>query len=200
MEVPMSDVTRILSRLAGGDESARERLLEAVYSELRGIAARKLARESPGASLQATELVHEAWLRLVGPAPAAGAAWDKDRAYFFAACAEAMRRILVERARKRARLKHGGDRERLELGEIDPEVPGPSFDVLALDEALDRLEAEDPRKAGLVKLRAFSGLSLEDCALALEISPATADRDWAFAKAWLYHELRGERGNPTSST
>ena len=194
----MSDVTHILSRLSDGDERAHERLLEIVYAELRSLAARKLARESPGMSLQATELVHEAWLRLVGPESGSAPPWGRDRAYFFAACAEAMRRILVDRARRRARLKRGGERERIELEAIDVEVGGPSVDVLALDEALDRLEERDERKAKLVKLRAFSGLGLDDCALALGISPATADRDWAFAKAWLYHELH-DSGNPDDS-
>ena len=194
----MSDVTHILSRLSEGDDQARERLLEVVYAELRGLAAKKLARESPGMSLQATELVHEAWIRLVGPQPGSAPQWGRDRAYFFAACAEAMRRILVDRARRRARLKRGGERERIELEAIDVEVGGPSVDVLALDEALDKLEARDERKAKLVKLRAFSGLSLDDCALALGISPATADRDWAFAKAWLYHELRKPDGTGAS--
>lgn len=184
----MSDVTRILSALEGGDENALNELLPLVYEELRRIASAKLARESPGQTLQPTALVHEAYLRLVGDAKPAFA----GRAHFFGAAAEAMRRILVERARRRSRRKHGGGRKRFELNDADAVVEPDPDELLALNEALDRLAAEDPVKADLVKLRYFAGLTVEQAGEFLGISRATADRYWSYARAWLYHEVRGE--------
>ena len=181
----MSDVTRILEDLRGGDARATDRLLRAVYDELRRLATHKLAQERPGQTLQATALVHEAYLRLLGDEPAQ---WD-NRGHFFAAAAEAMRRILVEAARRKARLKHGGGRRRVELDEADHITLPESVDLLALDEALERLAAEDRTKAELVKLRYFAGLSVEQAGEILGVSRATADRYWAFARAWLFHEL-----------
>ncbi|MEM7306558.1 MAG: sigma-70 family RNA polymerase sigma factor [Planctomycetota bacterium] len=186
----MTDVTQHLDRLAGGDEQAAERLLEAVYSELRLLATAKLAREAPGHTLQPTALVHEAWLRLVGDERRD---W-KSRRYFFGACAEAMRRILVERARRRGRLKHGGAGERVELTEVEAGDPLSTVDLLALDEALDKLRAEDGAKAELVELRFFAGLTLDEIARTLGVSPATVDRHWAYARAFLFAEMQGHEG------
>ena len=188
----MSDVTRYLENVADGDERAAERLLELVYGELRELAAGKLANEAAGQTLQPTALVHEAWMRLGGGEPRD---W-KSRRYFFGACAEAMRRILVDRARRRGRRKHGGDLARVDWvepagpGQDDPDHTEP-IDLLALDEALEKLRAEDPGKAELVRLRFFAGLTLDEVASTLGISPATADRHWAYAKAFLYHEMEG---------
>ena len=182
----MGDVTRILQAMRAGDAQSTERLLETLYAELRQLAAQKLAREQAGHTLQATALVHEAYLRLLG-----GEADWQNRGHFFAAAAEAMRRILIESARSKARLKRGGDRQREPLDEALAVVPPVSIDVLALDEALEKLAAEDPVKAQLVKLRFFAGLTLEQCALVLGISRATADRHWAYARAWLFHEMQG---------
>lgn len=184
----MTDVTRYLDQLGQGDEHAAERLLDLVYAELRALAAGKLAREAPGHTLQPTALVHEAWMRLAGDEPRD---W-KSRRYFFGACAEAMRRILVERARKKARPKHGGDRRREELHDVAGEPPTDTVDVLELDRALVKLAAEDPRKAVLVQLRYFAGLTLDQAAATLDVSRATAHRDWAYARAFLYRELRGD--------
>jgi len=183
----MTDVTSYLRRLAGGDGLAAEPLLDVVYTELRRLAAARLAREVPGQTLQPTALVHEAWLRLSGDERTD---W-KDRRYFFKACAEAMRRILVERARGKGRLKRGGDRERVELEDVPREEPLARVDLLALDEALAKLAAQDPQKAELVELRFFAGLSLDEVARTLDLAPATVDRHWAFARAFLYHELHG---------
>jgi len=180
----MSEVTRILQELRSGDSRATDRLLAAVYDELRRLAARKLARERPGHTLQATELVHEAYLRLLG-----GEQQWENSIHFFAAAAEAMRRILVESARRRARLKHGGGRQRCELTEADAITMPDSTDLIALDEALERLARLDPTKAELVKLRYFAGLTVEQAGRMLGISRATADRYWAFARAWLYCEM-----------
>lgn len=183
----MSEITNFLDQLAGGDEHAAERLLDVVYAELRMLATAKLAKEAPGHTLQPTALVHEAWMRLVGDERQE---W-KGRRYFFGACAEAMRRILIERARKKGRMKHGGDRERVELEDLQAEEPLATLDLLALDDALAKLAAEDEAKAELVKLRFFAGLTLDQVAKTLGISPATADRHWAFARAFLYHEIQG---------
>ena len=183
----MTEITRFLDQLSDGDEHAADRLLDVVYAELRLLATAKLAKEAPGHTLQPTALVHEAWLRLVGDEQHD---W-KSRRYFFRACAEAMRRILVESARKKGRLKHGGDRERVELEDLSQEEPLASLDLLALDEALVKLAAEDPPKAELVKLRFFAGLTLDQAAKTLGVSPATADRHWAYARALLYHEVHG---------
>jgi RNA polymerase sigma factor (TIGR02999 family) len=182
----MTDVTRILKQVSRGDQRAADRLLAAVYDELRRLAARKLAHERPGHTLQATALVHEAYLRLLGDEQAR---WE-NRGHFFAAAAEAMRRILVEAARRKARLKHGGGRQRRELDEGDYIVLPDSIDMVALDEALAKLTHEDRVKAELVKLRYFTGLTVAQAGEVLGISRATADRYWKFARAWLYHEIR----------
>ena len=185
----MNDVTRLLEQARQGDRGAVDRLLVAVYDELRQLAARKLSRERAGQTLQATALVHEAYLRLLGDEVAR---WENS-AHFFAAAAEAMRRILVESARRKARLKHGGGRPTREIDETDAIVTPDALDVIALDEALDKLTGEDPVKAELVKLRYFAGLTVEEAGRMLGISRATADRYWTFARTWLYYEiLKGE--------
>jgi RNA polymerase sigma factor (TIGR02999 family) len=185
LSTAMRDVTQLLNAIAEGDPHATGQLLPLVYDELRRLAARKLAREKPGQTLEATALVHEAYLRLVGDA---ARDWD-SRGHFFAAAAEAMRRILVESARRKQRLRHGGGRQRVPLADVAAPAAGPSDDLLALDEALTRLAAEDPVKARLVELRFFAGLSVEEAAQCLGISRATADRYWAYARAWLYEQV-----------
>ncbi len=194
----MTDVSRILSAIEQGDPHAAEKLLPLVYEELRQLAAQKLAREKPGQTLQTTALVHEAYLRLVagnqagdgGESPGAAPHWD-SRGHFFAAAAEAMRRILVERARRKQRRRHGGGLQRQPLEENEPAISSPvdALDLLALNEALDRLEAAAPRKARLVKLRYFAGLTLPEAAAMLGIAPSTAEADWTYAKAWLKREM-----------
>ena len=189
----MSDVTRILSAIEQGDPHAAEQLLPLVYDELRKLAAQRLAQEKPGQTLQATALVHEAYLRLVGEqAPDANHQapihWN-SRGHFFAAAAEAMRRILVEQARKRGRLKRGGDRQRLDLDALQISVPDVADELLALDEALTEFARKHPDKAALVKLRYFAGLTVADAAQALGISTSTADRHWTYARAWLQDAL-----------
>ena len=182
----MSDVTRILSAIEHGDPEAADRLLPFVYDELRKLAAQRIADEKPGQTLQATALVHEAYLRLVDREQAQH--WD-SRGHFFVAAAESMRRILIERARRKQRVRHGGDARRVDL---DPDLisnPDRRDDLLALDEALGRLEETDARKASLVKLRYFAGLSMQEAANALEVSLATAERDWSYARVWLLREL-----------
>jgi RNA polymerase sigma factor (TIGR02999 family) len=183
----MSDVTRILSAIEEGDPHAAEQLLPLVYDELRRLAAQKVAQEKPGQTLQATALVHEAYLRLVGVDDAPS--WD-SRGHFFAAAAEAMRRILVDQARRKRRPKHGGDRKRIDLNEALSVCHEVNDDVLTLDEALDRLAHEEPGKAELVKLHFFAGLSLEVAGAILGISERTAKRHWAYARAWLYAAVR----------
>jgi RNA polymerase sigma factor (TIGR02999 family) len=189
----MTEVTRILNALAEGDPHAANQLLPLVYDELRRLAGQRLAREAPGQTLQATALVHEAYLRLVdaGQAPH----WN-SRGHFFAAAAEAMRRILVEQARRKQRVRHGGGRARIDLDEECAVVQPPSDDLLALDEALTRLAARDPVRAELVKLRFFAGLTMPEVAEALGISLATAERYWTFARTWLYAELTEEQKPP----
>ena len=190
MLAPMSDVTQILCAIEAGDPKAAAELLPLVYDELRKLAAARLAEEKPGQTLQATALVHEAYLRLVGPVDEPRA-WD-GRGHFFAAAAEAMRRILVESARRKQTLKRGAGGERLTF---DPEqfaAPERPEDLLALDEALDQLARSEPRVAELVKLRYFAGLSIPESADALGISPRTADAWWAFARSWLLAKVRGE--------
>jgi RNA polymerase sigma factor (TIGR02999 family) len=182
----MSDVTHILSAIEHGDPSAAKQLLPLVYDELRKLAAARLAQEKPGQTLQATALVHEAYLRLVDDA---GASQWNSRGHFFAAAAEAMRRILIDGARRRQRGKHGGDLRRLPLDGLALPASEQSDDLLALDEALTRLAAEEPIKAELVKLRYFAGLSLGEAAACLNISLVTAKRYWAVARAWLYAAL-----------
>jgi RNA polymerase sigma factor (sigma-70 family) len=204
----MHDVTLILSSIEQGDPRAAEQLLPLVYEELRKLAAQRLAQEKPGQTLQATALVHEAYIRLVAssansgrksglspPANAGGSpSWDSRR-HFFAAAAEAMRRILIDRARSKQSAKRGGALQRVPLDQgatlVAPEGT-PGEDLLALDEALQQLEAEDPVKARLVKLRFFAGVSLEDAARMLDVSPATAKRYWVYARSWLYGKLRGD--------
>ena len=183
----MSELTRILSRIQHGDPHAAEKLLPLVYDELRRLAAAKLAHEKPGQTIQATALVHEAYLRLVDVE--IPQRWD-SRGHFFAAAAEGMRRILVESARRKQSQKAGGGWRRLELSDVEPAAHSPGVDVLALNEALEKLEAHDPRKAALIKLRYFAGLTHEEAAAALGISTSTADNDWAYAKTWLRLEIK----------
>jgi RNA polymerase sigma factor (TIGR02999 family) len=189
----MSEVSRILAAIEQGDPHAAGQLLPLVYDELRRLAARKLSREAPGQTLTATALVHEAYLRLVGEGE--GPHWD-SRGHFFAAAAEAMRRVLVESARRKHSQKHGGGLARQELDEAEVAAPEAPEDLLALDEALDKFAAKDPAKAELVKLRYFAGLTIEQAAKALGISPATADRHWAYARAWLHQEITGSARTP----
>src|SRR5262245_59186170 len=190
----MTDVTRILSAIEQGDPHAADQLLPLVYDELRQLAAHKLANEKPGQTLQATALVHEAYLRLVDVEQAQQ--WN-SRGHFFAAAAEAMRRILVERARRKGRIRHGGGLQRADL--LDAEVAAPTDDhqILLLDEALTRLAATRPQAAELVKLRFFAGLTLEAIAPLLALSPRTTRRLWAFARAWLRRDM--ERSNEPAS-
>ncbi|MBM4069369.1 MAG: sigma-70 family RNA polymerase sigma factor [Planctomycetes bacterium] len=185
----MSDVTRILACVDQGDPAAAEQLLPLVYSELRRLAAKKMAQEKPGQTLQATALVHEAYLRLVDQKTELR--WN-NRGHFFAAAAEAMRRILIERARHKKSLKAGGTYQREELADIEAPADPSCTDMLALHEALAKLEEKDRRKAELVKLRFFAGLTNEQAAQALAISPSTADNDWAYARAWLRLEMDGD--------
>jgi RNA polymerase sigma factor (TIGR02999 family) len=184
----MSDVTRILSAIENGDLQAAEQLLPLVYDELRQLAAQKLAQEKPGQTLQATALVHEVYLRLVD---AEQAQHFNSRGHFFAACAEAMRRILVENARRKKRLRHGGELHRQPLEDNEPAIATPvdEVDLLALHEALDHLEAGSPRKAQVVKLRYFAGFTLPEVAEMLGIALSTAEADWTYAKAWLKREM-----------
>jgi len=203
----MSDVTRILSKIELGDPAAAEQLLPLVYEELRKLAAAKLIQERPGQTLQATALVHEAYLRLVGrsvvgqpedagtdppndrPTDLPAPAFD-SRGHFFAAAAEAMRRILIEQARRRGSLRRGGGQQRVALEQVEIAEPEPSLGIIALDEALCKFAAVDPQKAQLVKLRYFAGLTIPQVAEAMGISSTTADRYWAYARAWLHAELK----------
>jgi len=185
----VSDVTHILNAIEQGDARAADELLPLVYEELRSLAARRLSHESPGQTLQATALVHEAYLRLMGNE---SHTWQ-GRAHFFAAAAEAMRRILVENARRKGRLKRGAGRRRVDLDAVSLAIETPAEDLIALDEAFTRLVAEDPQAAEVVKLSYFGGFTLEEAAEVLGISRRTAQRYWAFARAWLYEEMtRGE--------
>lgn len=181
----MSDVTHLLRQIDSGDPSAAAQLLPLVYDELRRLAAQRIAKETPGQTLQGTALVHEAYLRLVDDR---SQRWD-SKGHFFAAAAEAMRRILVENARRKRRRKHGGGARRLDLDDVVALAGTPGDDLLALDEALTRLAAREPQKAELVKLRYFAGCSIDEAAEALGISRATAKRYWAYARAWLYAEI-----------
>jgi RNA polymerase sigma factor (TIGR02999 family) len=182
----MTDVTRVLTAIDQGDPCAAAELLPLVYDELRRLAAQKLAHEDAGNTLQATALVHEAYLRLVGPS---NQRVFKDRGHFFAAAAAAMRRILIDNARRKQTKKRGGGRDREPLEAIA--APEPDLELIALDEALKKLAAVDPEKAKLVELRYFAGLSGDQAAQVLGISPSTADRHWAYARAWLQAEVRG---------
>jgi RNA polymerase sigma factor (TIGR02999 family) len=187
----MNDVTRILSAIEAGDPRAAERLLPLVYDELRRLAAQKLAREKPGQTLQATALVHEAYLRLVDAEQAQR--WE-NRRHFFAAAAEVMRRILIENARRKRAVRNGGGRTRVELDEADLASHAEPDDLLDLDEALGVLLEEDPGAAELVRLRLFAGLSVEQAAEVLGISRAGAYQQWTYARAWLNARLRGDGG------
>ena len=185
----MSDVTHILDSLGSDDPKAAEKLLPLVYDELRRLAAHRIAGESPGQTLQATALVHEAWLKLTGGE--AERRWN-DRTHFFATAAEAMRRILVDNARRKRCVRHGGEWERVDLAALQVPAPVAAEDeLLAVHEALDELAALDPRKAEIVKLRFFVGLTFTEAAEVLGISEITAKRDWAFARAWLYRRTGG---------
>lgn len=186
----MSDVTRILEAAQQGDPEAAEQLLPLLYDELRRLAAQKMAREAPGHTLQPTALVHEAWLRLVTPEQQAR---FQNRAHFFGAAAEAMRRILVDRAREKKALKRGGDLERVYVDAIELPSPMPDDELLALDEALNRLAEVDTRAAEMVKLCFFVGLTQEEAARELGVSLATAERVWAFARAWLLRDVKKQR-------
>ncbi len=185
----MSDVTQILGQIEDGDGQAAEKLLPLVYDELRKLAAARMAKENPGQTLQATALVHEAYIRLVNLDEAKH--WD-SRSHFFTAAAEAMRRIVVEAARRKRRLKHGGAHEKVDMDGLEIAVEGPSRDVIALDEALTNLAEKHPLEAEFVKLRYFCGMTVDEAAKSLGISSATGDRKWAYAKAWLYRELAPE--------
>jgi RNA polymerase sigma factor (TIGR02999 family) len=182
----MSEITRLLDAATAGNRQAAADLLPLVYDELRKLAAARMANESPEHTLQPTALVHEAYLRLLGPTD--DIRWD-NRGHFFAAAAEAMRRILVDAARRKTREKHGGGRTRVELGAVSVPAPDPRHDLIALDAALTRLAAEDPQAARLVELRHFAGLTVPEAAQVLGISPRTADRLWAFARAWLHQAV-----------
>jgi RNA polymerase sigma factor (TIGR02999 family) len=184
----MSHVTRLLEAAKCGDRQAAADLLPLVYNELRNLATAKMVAESPGHTLDATALVHEAYLRLVGDQQFDG------RGHFFAAAAEAMRRILVESARRKGRVRHGGDRRRVELADLPAATP--PDELLALDDALDRLSQRDPVRADVVKLRFFAGLKFSEVASSLGISVATAERHWAFARTWLYTDLNDTEENP----
>jgi RNA polymerase sigma factor (TIGR02999 family) len=194
--IAMNEVTRILLTAGEGDPKTPDELLPLLYDELRRLAAQKLAREAPGQTLQATALVHEAYLRLVNVDQIQS--WD-SRGHFFAAAAEAMRRILIENARRKRTEKHGGKHSPATMCDVEIESGATTEDVLALDEALTKLAEEDPIKARLVNLRYFAGLSLDDAARALGISRATAYRHWRYAKVWLYCELHGTEPPPVSS-
>ena len=211
----MSEVTEILQAIDRGDTSTTDELLPIVYAELRRIAASKLSRESPGITLQTTALVHEAYMRLVGrkadedtaesqtneTQDVRGATWN-SKGHFFAAAAESMRRILIDNARRKKRFKHGGDRDRVEFDNVDLAVSDRSVDLIALDEALAKLEAEDEPKARLVKLRYFAGLTIEQCARALDVSEPTVKRHWYYARAWLRREMGdgGTTGEPSADS
>ena len=181
----VTDVTRILNAIEQGDARAADELLPLVYQELRQLAAQKLAQEKPGQTLQATALVHEAYIRLVG---AENPNWN-SRSHFFGAAAEAMRRILIDNARRKQSMKYGGNYQRIDLDDVEIPIEEPSEDLLALNEALKKLSVEDPAKVELVKLRYFAGLTIEQAAVILKISRATAERYWSYARIWLFHEI-----------
>lgn len=188
----MSDVTRILQFITDGQPRAAEELLPLVYEELRKLAAARMANEAPNQTLQPTALVHEAWLRLTGKEDVK---WD-GRAHFFGAAAEAMRRILIDNARRKSAQRRGGGRQRLDIAEMDIAAPAKDDELLAMDEALEKFAAEDKQKAELVKLRYFAGLSVEESAQILGISIPTAKRWWAYARAWLFDQMRS--GGPAA--
>ena len=181
----MSDVTRVIEALQNGDTKAADELLPLVYEELRSLAASKMANEAAGNTLQPTALVHEAWLRLVGNENPT----FNGRGHFFAAAAEAMRRILIDRARRKRAKRHGGGQERVDIQQLDLASPDADDQLLAVNAALDKLAAQDPAEAELVKLRYFVGLTTDEAAALLDISPRTARNYWAYARTWLYHEI-----------
>ena len=185
----MSDVTHLLEAIRHGDPKAADELLPLVYEELRKLAAHKMSNESADHTLQPTALVHEAWLRLGG---GAGAQFE-NRAHFFGAAAEAMRRILIDRARRKQALRHGGGQEHVDVHEMEIAAPQPDDEMLAVNDALEKFAREEPLKAELVKLRYFAGLTIEETAQVLGLSPATAKRHWVFARAWLYAEVQWAR-------
>jgi RNA polymerase sigma factor (TIGR02999 family) len=190
----VSDVTRILHAIDNGDTEAATSLLPLVYDELRKLAAQRMAKEAAGHTLQATALVHEAYLRLVGPDRGSEPGWG-SRGHFFAAAAEAMRRILIDHARAKGAVKRGGSRRPLQLEASQLTLGSVPAELLYLDESLEKLAKEEPVKAELVKLRFFAGLTLDEAAKVLGISPATADRHWSYARAWLYDDMsRGQQG------
>jgi RNA polymerase sigma factor (TIGR02999 family) len=191
----MNNVTEIIAAIVDGDPQAAEQLLPLVYGELRALAARRLANEPPGQTLQPTALVHEAYMRLIGSNP--DRRWE-GRAHFFGAAAEAMRRILVENARRKQRLRHGGSRKRVDLDDSSLLVEPASDDVLAVNEALDGLKQVDSEASELVKLRYFGGLGAEEAGEVLGLSPRSTFRCWAFAKAWLYSRLHEHAGGPAA--
>jgi RNA polymerase sigma factor (TIGR02999 family) len=182
----MSDVTQVLQAIQRGDGRASEELLPLVYHEMRQLAAARMAQEAAGQTLQATALVHEAWLRMVG----AGERTWQNRAHFFGAAAEAMRRILVENARRKSRLKRGGGQLRLDIEDLDLAAAGPDDKVLLMDEALEQLKAEDPEKARIVVLKFFGGMTNQEVAENLGVTERTVERQWAYAKAWLFQKIR----------
>jgi RNA polymerase sigma factor (TIGR02999 family) len=182
----MTDITHVLEAARRGDPRAATQLLPLVYGELRKLAAAKMAREAPGQTLQPTALVHEAWLRVSGP----GHTNYQNRAHFFGAAAEAMRRILIDNAGRKQAQRHGGGQARVDLDEAEIAAPATDDELLAVHEALNKLAAEDPQKAELVKLRFFAGLSVEEAAGVLGVSEPTVKRHWAYAKAWLYQEIK----------
>jgi len=183
----MSDATSILEAVECGDPKAADRLLELVYDELRRLAAFKMAQQAPGQTLQPTALVHEAWLRLVG----AQNSTFKDRRHFFCAAAEAMRHILIDRARRKQTRRHGGQFERVDLDEFELAAPSPDDQMLAVNESLDKFALKYPRQAEVVKLRYFAGMTNEEVSLLLDISVSTAKNDWNFSRAWLFSEIKG---------
>ena len=184
----MSEVTQLLSAIDAGDPKAADQLLPLVYEELRRLAAQKMAHEAEGQTLQPTALVHEAWLRLVG---SRDQRWN-SRGHFFAAAAEAMRRILIDNARRKNRLRHGKGLARVDLDRVDVAIHSDDDTLIRMDDALGKLAREDPVKAELVKLRFFIGLSIADAGQALGLSESTAKRYWTYARAWLYEELKGD--------
>jgi len=181
----MTDVTRILNAIEQGDAKAADELLPLVYEELRILAAQKMSQESPGQTLQATALVHEAYLRLVGNE---FQNWD-SQGHFFAAAAEAMRRILVDKARFKQSIRHGGKHQKQHLSDVFLIIENPKDDIIAVNDALDKLESEDPKLANIIKLRYFSGLTLDQIAAIMGIGRRTVDRYWALGRAWLYQEI-----------
>lgn len=188
----MSDVTEALNAVASGEEAAQEQLLSLVYGELRSLAAAKMARELPGQTLQATALVHEAWVKLIGTEEPQ--VW-KNRGHFFGAAAEAMRRILVDRARRKASVRHGGGLERVEMEHASLATEDSPDTLLAVHDALDRLAQAWPEKAEIVKMRYFTGLEMQEIAEALGLSLSTVERHWAYARAWLYRDLAKKSEN-----